>query len=59
MYKVHLKYSAYHYNPRLAAKKKKEPAKKKYRSYTEARKEREKFRKRLVEVINDKALKRT
>ena len=37
-------------NFRLAAKKKKEPKKAKYRSYTEARKDREKFRKRLVEA---------
>ena len=38
------------HHERLAAKKKKEPKKAKYRSYTEARKDREKFRKRLVEV---------
>ncbi len=35
----------------LAARKKKEKPKPKFRSYTEARKDREKFRKRLVELI--------
>ncbi len=35
----------------LQAKRKKEKPKPKFRSYTEARKDRERFRKRLVEVI--------
>lgn len=35
----------------LSSKKKKEKPKPKFRSYAEARKDREKFRKKLVEVI--------